>query len=431
MLRKRSRSQQQKDQNQMDSSNYSDHYSHQFLALGQNKTQQNHSIFNNVPCLFVGFGPKVLLDADSVRSPTSPLDSRLVSNIGNHVNVRNPKSSSCNQRSWDCCKVGLSLIDSLEDCSKFNGKILRCCECKNISVTPKNSSNCEKAYLGYSNFDSSSKSLPKDFCKAHPPKNGSILQKGGSDSSVLFEIGDSGLENEIFGKTRSCSLDSCSPLKTLCSGSANSLITDANKDDFAPKDVVMMNTTTQTQTQLSSPPHFIGGSKNYSKNTLSMCSCSNEFIKSLSADEIENSEDYTCVISHGPNPKTTHIFCDCILETHHDSNNNNEFKNHLKNEEMEKEEKKGVRVSLLPQTPIHYPSSEFLSFCHHCNKKLEEGKDIYMYRGERAFCSLTCRALEIMNDEELEEQESDTPSKNTPNQELGEKLFETGILTST
>ncbi|QHN97836.1 hypothetical protein S83_064130 [Arachis hypogaea] len=93
---------------------------------------------------------------------------------------------------------------------------------------------------------------------------------------------------------------------------------------------------------------------------------------------------------------------------------------------MEKE--KGV-VSLL-QTPIHYPSSEFLSFCHHCNKKLEEGKDIYMYRGERAFCSLTCRALEIMNDEELEEESDNTPSKNPPNQEHGEKLFETGIITS-
>ncbi|KAL1346795.1 hypothetical protein HN51_020341 [Arachis hypogaea] len=421
MLRKRSRSQ-QKDQNQMDSN--SDHYSPQFLALGQNKTQQNHSIFNNVPCLFVGFGPKGLLDADSVRSPTSPLDSRVLSNLGNHVvNIRTPKSS-CNQRSWDCCKVGLSLIDSLEDCPKFNGKILRCSESKNISVTPK-ASNCEKAYLDY-NFDStSSKSLPKDFCKAPPPfttqKIGSILQKGGSESSVLFEIGDSGLDHEIFGKTRSCSLDSCSPLKTLYSDLVNSSNTDPNKDDFALKDVVVMNTTTQ----LSSPPHFIGGSKNYSKNTLSMCSCSNEFIKSLSANEIENSEDYTCVISRGPNPKTTHIFCDCILETHHD--NNDEFKNHLKIEEMEKE--KGV-VSLL-QTPIHYPSSEFLSFCHHCKKKLEEGKDIYMYRGERAFCSLTCRALEIMNDEELEEESDNTPSsRNSPNQEHGEKLFETGIITS-
>ncbi|CAA7025800.1 unnamed protein product [Microthlaspi erraticum] len=30
--------------------------------------------------------------------------------------------------------------------------------------------------------------------------------------------------------------------------------------------------------------------------------------------EMALSEDYTCIISHGPNPKTTHIFGDCILD---------------------------------------------------------------------------------------------------------------------
>ncbi|KAK4717481.1 hypothetical protein R3W88_015819 [Solanum pinnatisectum] len=32
-------------------------------------------------------------------------------------------------------------------------------------------------------------------------------------------------------------------------------------------------------------------------------------------DEMESSEDYTCVITHGPNPKTTHIFDNCIIES--------------------------------------------------------------------------------------------------------------------
>ncbi|KAG0465458.1 hypothetical protein HPP92_019622 [Vanilla planifolia] len=36
---------------------------------------------------------------------------------------------------------------------------------------------------------------------------------------------------------------------------------------------------------------------------------------SLPPREIELSEDYTCIISHGPNPKTTHIFGNCILES--------------------------------------------------------------------------------------------------------------------
>lgn len=38
------------------------------------------------------------------------------------------------------------------------------------------------------------------------------------------------------------------------------------------------------------------------------------FSRQLSLKEMELSEDYTCVITHGPNPKTIHIFDDCIVE---------------------------------------------------------------------------------------------------------------------
>jgi len=38
------------------------------------------------------------------------------------------------------------------------------------------------------------------------------------------------------------------------------------------------------------------------------------YVGSVSATEAEQSEDYTCIIAHGPNPKTTRIFGDCILE---------------------------------------------------------------------------------------------------------------------
>ncbi|CAL0299740.1 unnamed protein product [Lupinus luteus] len=244
--------------------------------------------------------------------------------------------------------------------------------------------NC-KTYM-YS-FESS-KSLPKDFCKVPYTKNGSTFHKG--EPSVLFEIGESSLDHELFGKIRSCSLESLSPLKTL------SGLTDSDTDNnFGLKD---------------------------KDNTLSISS-SNDFIKSLSASEIELSEDYTCVISHGPNPKTTNIFGDCILETH-----SNEFKNHIKNEE-----KRGVSLVdhtlHAPNTPTQYPSSDFLSFCYHCNKKLLEGKDIYIYIGKKSFCSLTCRAMEIMSDEELEK--SSTLSKKCPEAELGEQIFEISILAAT
>ncbi|GMH16602.1 hypothetical protein Nepgr_018443 [Nepenthes gracilis] len=47
-----------------------------------------------------------------------------------------------------------------------------------------------------------------------------------------------------------------------------------------------------------------------------------------------------------------------------------------------------------------YPS-DFLSSCHLCRKALH-GKDIYMYRGEKAFCSAECRQRQIVMDERKE-----------------------------
>ncbi|WMV47232.1 hypothetical protein MTR67_040617 [Solanum verrucosum] len=35
----------------------------------------------------------------------------------------------------------------------------------------------------------------------------------------------------------------------------------------------------------------------------------------LSLREMESLEDYTCVITHGPNPKKTHIFDNCVVES--------------------------------------------------------------------------------------------------------------------
>ncbi|KAM7506698.1 hypothetical protein LguiA_017151 [Lonicera macranthoides] len=88
----------------------------------------------------------------------------------------------------------------------------------------------------------------------------------------------------------------------------------------------------------------------------------------LSLNEIELSEDYTRVISHGPNPRTTHIYDNCIVKSC----------------------KKGHNLKS--------PSPNFLSFCHTCKKNLGQGSDIYMHRGERAFCSEECRCQEIVID---------------------------------
>ncbi|XP_042518037.1 FCS-Like Zinc finger 8 [Macadamia integrifolia] len=114
------------------------------------------------------------------------------------------------------------------------------------------------------------------------------------------------------------------------------------------------------------------------------------FTGCLSASEMELSEDYTCVISHGPNPKTTHIFDNCIVESccgvvgFSASRKENFFSDQSR-----------------------FPSENFLSFCYACKKNLGQGKDIYMYRGEKAFCSSECRYQEMMFDGGIEKHDLD------------------------
>ncbi|ESQ34580.1 hypothetical protein EUTSA_v10008987mg [Eutrema salsugineum] len=47
-------------------------------------------------------------------------------------------------------------------------------------------------------------------------------------------------------------------------------------------------------------------------------------------------------------------------------------------------------------------AGEFLRSCSLCKRHLVPGRDIYMYRGDRAFCSLECRQQQITVDERKE-----------------------------
>ncbi|XP_050219994.1 FCS-Like Zinc finger 8 [Mercurialis annua] len=103
----------------------------------------------------------------------------------------------------------------------------------------------------------------------------------------------------------------------------------------------------------------------------------------LSASEMELSEDYTCVISYGPNPKTTHIFEDCIVES---------CCGVVEFSPSKTEETNNGFLS----DGSNSPSENFLSFCYACKKNLSQGNDVYMYRGEKAFCSSECRYGEML-----------------------------------
>ncbi|KAH9616470.1 hypothetical protein KSS87_014964 [Heliosperma pusillum] len=45
-------------------------------------------------------------------------------------------------------------------------------------------------------------------------------------------------------------------------------------------------------------------------------------------------------------------------------------------------------------------TENFLDCCFLCRKELLLGKDVYMYKGDRGFCSIECRSKQILMDDE-------------------------------
>ncbi|KAG6509282.1 hypothetical protein ZIOFF_034675 [Zingiber officinale] len=90
------------------------------------------------------------------------------------------------------------------------------------------------------------------------------------------------------------------------------------------------------------------------------------FARSISMSEMELSEDYTCVISHGPNPRTTHIFDNCIVESCGDG-----FTASIETNSSTPTDRRG------------HLSNDFLSFCYACRKDLGQGNDTFI-------CSDSC-----------------------------------------
>ncbi|KAL6971560.1 hypothetical protein U1Q18_031238 [Sarracenia purpurea var. burkii] len=288
-----------------------------------NKNRKPTSSIFSSPRLFTAFGSKGLCDTESLRSPTSILDSKPFS-----PTLRNPFWSDTqtqktrkpeNRTHWDRLDsrgVGLGIVDALVD-DKSDPKpetrmVLFGSQLK-IQIPP----------------------LPP------PPLSPSVLSPTESPNSPA----DFGI------KTRNSQLGSFS-------------------SGISPMSAKKSQNIFGLETQNS---EFLGAETQISSGIFAGC---------LSASEMELSEDYTRVICYGPNPRTTHIFDNCVVES-------------------------GFGFSAVCKEngfygnrSVSYPSESFLSFCYNCKKNLGQGKDIYIYRGEKAFCSSECRHQEMMLEEE-------------------------------
>jgi hypothetical protein len=327
------------------------------------------SLFS-IPGFIVGLGTKCLSDSDSVRSPTSPLDLKVLSNLSNPFGLRSPrtKSQSGHQKKWDCNKVGFGIVDSLVNEGKPSVGVLDSPRRSNVifgAHVKTSIHNTSKHYLEPHNSSVKSNSLPKNYIFSSLPKTRTLYpQLGGTNVDFGNEGGP--LESEPTISITSCLADSTMPSSLhVCLTQTLSL----SSTNFCSEN----KTTTMSSGPVISHGSEVGNSLGNKPSSLPISIGSNhELPGSLSARDIELSEDYTCIISHGPNPKTTHIFGDCVLDCH-----TNELANFGKKEES------GTNLSQVAKTSQNLTpprSDKILSFCCSCSKRLEDGEDIYIYR---------------------------------------------------
>ncbi|KAI6679768.1 hypothetical protein NL676_033649 [Syzygium grande] len=143
-------------------------------------------------------------------------------------------------------------------------------------------------------------------------------------------------------------------------------------------------------------------------------------------------ENYTYVTCHGPDRSFTKVYYDGGLDWP---------------SEHERPYREGAAVAVaggdygVSKAPSGRIASEeagvpafqtldFLSSCHLCGKKLHD-RDIYMYRGEKAFCSTECRSRQITMDERKEQKCRNEASKAadlSSSPYTKDRIFSTGIV---
>ncbi|VVA95955.1 unnamed protein product [Arabis nemorensis] len=211
----------------------------------------------SIPGFFVGFGAKGTHDSDAGKSPTSPLDFGVFANFGGLFSPRSPAPSSprfSQRNKWVCDKIGLSVLSSMASSIGDEGGQSDSFRRENIVLAPQIKVNVDRrAERSSKLFDDpcvKSNSLPKNFSAASL-SDAINIQSNMRDS--ITDVWDTTVVEERNSPRRSSS---------------------------SPMDIIS----------------------------------SQAYSRSLSGREMALSEDYTCIISHGPNPKTTHIFGDCILD---------------------------------------------------------------------------------------------------------------------
>ncbi|KAI4325285.1 hypothetical protein MLD38_030697 [Melastoma candidum] len=352
--------------------------------------------FPNVSGLFVGF-PKAPPEPDSLRSPTSILDFRFLSSLSNSFKLRSPRSASYNgsQRRWEFGEMGLGMINVLANEEEPSGEI-SCLQRKDIIFGLRTNRNAHYLSRDGGGYTPKSKSLPRNF---------RVLPQApelGSEESFAVRI-----ESGALGNFSSYPLNSRS--LSMLSRSNQNRERDSGK--FCFDDFTANTSIAPVADGDFSLPQPLAADLRLLPVTINQ---SDGSARPLSAKEIELSEDYTCIISYGPNSKITHIFGDCILDCH-----SNNLCNATKDDEgAEMPHKVDCEGAAAP-----HPSDQSFSLCLLCEKKLgdeEENREC-----ETAVQTRDCMSKEIVG--ELLEKIQDSPNEDLSSSCNSDSLFTFGM----
>ncbi|KAG6431641.1 hypothetical protein SASPL_109722 [Salvia splendens] len=140
--------------------------------------------------------------------------------------------------------------------------------------------------------------------------------------------------------------------------------------------------------------------------------------------EEDSSEEYTIVTCHGGNKPYTKVYS---AEGARKGDGRSPFR--IQSGKMSN------RAAVFHISPARgaeaggAPTPDFLNSCDLCRKKLH-GKDIYMYRGEKAFCSADCRYTQMVMDERKEKcsAEASAAAEVVGSPYANRQMFTAGIL---
>ncbi|KAI4331236.1 hypothetical protein MLD38_029440 [Melastoma candidum] len=351
--------------------------------------------FPNVSGLFIGFS-KVPPEPDNSCSPTSILDFRFLSNLSNPFKLRSTRSASINgsQRKWEFGEMGLGMINVLANEEEPSGEI-SCLQRKDIIFGLRANRNAHYLSRDGGGYTPKSKSLPRNFRVLHQ------TPELGSEENFAVRIEPGAVQNFSSYPLSSRSL-------SMLSRSNQNQERDSGK--FCIEDFSANTSIAPVADQDFSLPQPLAADLRSLPVPISQ---SDGYVRPLSAKEIELSEDYTCIISYGPNSKTTHIFGDRILDCH--SNNLCIATKDDQGAEMpHKVDSEGADAP---------PPDESLSLCLLCEKKLGDEEEIC--ECETAPRTRECVPREIIG--ELMEKIQDGPYEDVSGSFNSDSLFTFGM----